>query len=212
MKKVAIFWPGDYRARPNEWARPHAVEATRQLQMALKRLGREPYLVEDFLTKPGQSIRKLGPIDHPMVGMFVHWAYAPHTCDGVAGKDNPLLLASNFSGTWPGLVALLNTGASLTSINRPYSRVWTDAADWARDEQFMARLDEWCSTGRIAYPADELHLSAAVSPEAGRLADAVAAEIRTRRVLALMLGDTSMGMINGYFGPRLLAKYGFAEH
>jgi L-fucose isomerase-like protein len=27
-----------------------------------------------------------------------------------------------------------------------------------------------------------------------------------------MLGDTSMGMINGYFGPRLLAKYGFAEH
>ena len=29
-------------------------------------------------------------------------------------------------------------------------------------------------------------------------------EIRRQRVLALMLGDTSMGMINGYFGPRLL--------
>ena len=27
-----------------------------------------------------------------------------------------------------------------------------------------------------------------------------------------MLGDTSMGMINGYFGPRLLHRYGFAEH
>jgi L-fucose isomerase-like protein len=27
-----------------------------------------------------------------------------------------------------------------------------------------------------------------------------------------MLGDTSMGMINGYFGPRLLAPYGFSEH
>jgi L-fucose isomerase-like protein len=27
-----------------------------------------------------------------------------------------------------------------------------------------------------------------------------------------MLGDTSMGMINGYFGPRLLNKYGFTEH
>ena len=40
-----------------------------------------------------------------MVGVFVHWTYAPHTVDGVVGKDNPLLLASNFSGTWPGLVA-----------------------------------------------------------------------------------------------------------
>jgi L-fucose isomerase-like protein len=27
-----------------------------------------------------------------------------------------------------------------------------------------------------------------------------------------MLGDTSMGMINGYFGPRLLTKHGFTEH
>ncbi len=27
-----------------------------------------------------------------------------------------------------------------------------------------------------------------------------------------MLGDTSMGMINGYFGPRLLNQHGFTEH
>ena len=28
----------------------------------------------------------------------------------------------------------------------------------------------------------------------------------------MMLGDTSMGMINGYFGPRLLNPHGFTEH
>src|SRR5262249_10414310 len=136
----------------------------------------------------------------------------PHTCDGVAGKDSPLLLASNFSGTWPGLVALLNTSACLESINRPHSRIWTDAPDWTRDEAFMERLDEWCSTGRVRYPEDELHEAAAVAPEAVARAEKVAAEVRRRRVLALMLGDTSMGMINGYFGPRLLARHGFAEH
>ena len=27
-----------------------------------------------------------------------------------------------------------------------------------------------------------------------------------------MLGDTSMGMINGYFGPQRLAQVGFSEH
>jgi L-fucose isomerase-like protein len=212
MKKVGIFWPGDYRPRPNEWALPQAEEATGQLERALRKLGREPYRVPGYLTRPHESIQKLGPIDDPLVGVFVHWAYGPHTCDGVAGKDSPLLLASNFSGTWPGLVALLNTSACLESIQRKHSRIWTSAPDWSADAGFMARLDEWCSTGQVRYPTHELHAGGPVSPPAQELAEKVVSEIRARRVLALMLGDTSMGMINGYFGPRLLAKLGFAEH
>jgi L-fucose isomerase-like protein len=211
-KKVAVFWPGDYRATPNEWARPQAEETTRQLTTALRKLGREPYVVDGFLTRPDQAIRQLGPIDDPMVGVFVHWAYAPHTVDGVVGKDNPLLLASNFSGTWPGLVALLNTGASLESVGRTASRAWTDAPDWTLDAGFMSRLDEWCSTGKIAWDASEIRQPGPVNPQAQALADHVVAGIRQKRILALMLGDTSMGMINGYFGPRVLYRLGFAEH
>src|SRR3989304_4700756 len=136
-KRVAIFWPGDYRAKPNEWALPQATETTRQLSAALKKLGRTPVVVKGFLTKPDEAISKLGPIEDPMIGVFVHWTYGPHTCDGVVGKDNPLLLASNFSGTWPGLVALLNTGACLASLGRRFSRIWTDAPDWAKDKTVM---------------------------------------------------------------------------
>src|SRR5207248_8659455 len=163
---------------PNEWARPQAAEATEQLQAALRKLGRTPSVVGGFLTRPDEAISKLGPIDDPMIGVFVHWAYAPHTCDGVAGKDNPLLLASNFSGRWPGLVALLNTAASLESINRRASRIWTDAPDWTKDERFLERLDEWCSTGRIRYAEDELHFGAPVTPTAQALAEKVVAGIR----------------------------------
>jgi L-fucose isomerase-like protein len=211
-KKVAVFWPGDYRAKPNEWALPQAKETTRQLVAALTKLGRAPYLVEGFLTRPDQAISKLGPVDDPMVGVFVHWAYAPHTVDGVVGKDNPLLMASNFSGTWPGLVALLNTGASLESVGREASRAWTDAPDWTLDARFMERLDEWCSTGKIAYDTAELRQPGPVAPEAQAVASEVLDQIRRKRILALMLGDTSMGMINGYFGPRLLYPIGFSEH
>src|SRR4051812_30717970 len=211
-KKVAVFWPGDYRAKPNEWALPQARETTEQLVSALKKLGRSPYVIDGFVTRPDEAIARLGPVDDPMVGVFVHWAYAPHTVDGVVGKDNPLLLASNFSGTWPGLVALLNTAASLESVGRAASRVWTDAPDWTADDRFMERLDEWCTTGRIAYDASELRGAGAVSTAALRTAEGVREGIRRRRVLALMLGDTSMGMINGYFGPRVLAKIGFSEH
>ena len=211
-KKVAIFWPGDYRAKPNEWALTQSRETTAQLVAALRKLGRSPYVIEGYLTRPDQAIAKLGPIDDPMIGVFVHWTYAPHTVDGVVGKDNPLLMASNFSGTWPGLVALLNTGASLESVGRSASRVWTDAPDWTADSQFMERLDEWCTSGQIRYPTGELHGAAPATPESIKLAGQVLDEIRKRRILALMLGDTSMGMINGYFGPRLLYPIGFSEH
>lgn len=211
-QKVAVFWPGDYRAKPNEWAQEQSRETTRQLVAALKKLGRDPYVIEGYLTRPGESISQLGPIDDPMVGVFVHWTYAPHTVDGVVGKDNPLLLASNFSGTWPGLVALLNTAASLESVGRPASRVWTDAPDWTSDAQFMDRLDEWCRTGRIGHETHEIHEPGPVPAEAQAVADRVLDQVRRKRILALMLGDTSMGMINGYFGPRLLYPIGFSEH
>lgn len=211
-RKVYIFWPGDYRQQPNEWAIPQSRETTAQLVAALQKLGRNPQVIDGYLSRPDQAISKLGPIDDPLIGVFVHWTYAPHTVDGVVGKDSPLLLASNFSGTWPGLVALLNTGASLESVGRHASRIWTDAPDWTADGTFLDRLDAWCSTGQIQYDTSELHSTAPVKREGVQLAERLAAAIRRRRILALMLGDTSMGMINGYFGPRLLYPIGFSEH
>jgi L-fucose isomerase-like protein len=211
-ERIALFWPGDGRDKPNELALPSISEATRQMEAALKKLGRTSYRVEGFLTKPHQAIEKLGPIRDPMIGICVHWFYGPHTTEGVVGKDNPLLLASNFSGQWPGLVGLLNTGACLESLGRKFSRVWTDAPDWTADDTFMARLEEWCTTGAIAYGEEDVAYDATVSPQAEALASRVATQLRDRRALILMLGDTSMGMINGYFGPRLLNRHGFTEH
>jgi L-fucose isomerase-like protein len=109
-------------------------------------------------------------------------------------------------------VGLLNTGACLESVGREFSRVWTDAEDWTSDDEFMDRLSEWCSSGKVGYSERGLFYHAPVSQPAARLATEVAREIRARRILILMLGDTSMGMINGYFGPRLLNPYGFTEH
>jgi len=210
--KIAIFWPGDYRKTPNELALPAIREATAQLEKALKKLDYPCYRVNGYLTHPHEAIEKLGPINDPMIGVCVHWFYGPHTTDGVVGKDNPLLLASNFSGQWPGLVGLLNTGACLESLGRKFSRIWTHAENWTMDEKFMARLDEWCSTGRIVYAEDEIAYDLLIPHEASQIANSVIEEISRHRVLALMLGDTSMGMINGYFGPRLLNPVGFSEH
>jgi L-fucose isomerase-like protein len=217
-QKIALFWPGDARAKPNELALPNMREATDQLERALKKLGKAPYVIEGFLSKPHESIEKLGPVQDPMIGVCVHWFYGPHTTDGVVGKDNPLLLASNFSGRWPGLVGLLNTGACLEMLNRPFSRLWTEAPDFTTDDAFMSRLETWCDKGSIAYEEKGIRVLGAtdpgptITPAAAAIAARVEAGIRARKVLLLMLGDTSMGMINGYFGPRLLHQHGFTEH
>ena len=69
-KNIAIFWPGDYRAKPNELALGNSRETTERLIAALKKLGRNPYVVDGYLTRPDESISKLGPIDDPMIGGF----------------------------------------------------------------------------------------------------------------------------------------------
>jgi L-fucose isomerase-like protein len=211
-QKIALFWPGDARPIPNELALPNVEEATVQLERALRKLGRTPYRIPGFLSKPHQAIESLGPVTDPMIAVCVHWCYGPHTTDGVVGKDNPLLLASNFSGQWPGLVGLLNTSACLESLGRHHSRIWTDAADFTADVQFLAHLEAWCEHGSIRYPDADVHFDVPVSSDAAALARRVADGFRARRALLLMLGDTSMGMINGYFGPRLLNRHGFTEH
>jgi hypothetical protein len=72
-RQVFLFWPGDGRKVPNDLARPSMEKATRQLEQALRKLGREPRLIEGFISKPHESIEQLGPINEPMIAVCVHW-------------------------------------------------------------------------------------------------------------------------------------------
>jgi len=209
---INIFWPGDYREMPNRTALPMLEEATAQLERSLDRIGRKHRRVDGFLTKPHEAIEKLGPVEGPMIGLYTHWVYGPHTVEGVVGRDNPLLMLSNFSPKWPGLVGLLNTVACLAAEGRKTSRLWTDAEDWGQDKAFLERLEEWCERGVLNYDEASIRPAPQASAAAASIAADVHAEMKRRRPIALMLGDTSMGMTNGYFGSRLLHRLGFAEH
>lgn len=209
---VHLFWPGDYRPTPNDLAMPMIEASTVQMEKALDHLGVKHKRIGSLLTKPNESIEKLSNIDGPLIGIYAHWVYGPHTVDGVVGKDTPLLLASNFDGTWPGLVGLLNTAACLEMVDRKASRIWTDAKDWTLDQAFMKNLALWLKNGKIDYDESSLTYQGTLTSSAEKHVTNVLTEFSNKRPLALMLGDTSMGMINGYFGPRLLSKVGFSEH
>ena len=217
-RKVAVYWPGDQRLAPNQSALQGVLAATAEMMEALQKVGCAPYLVaanddpmQTFIAKPADSIRHLTPIQDPTVAICTHWFYGTHTCDGMAGKENPLLLASNWSGAAPGLVGLLNTGGCLESLGRKHSRIWTSQPKFVEDDLFMARLEQWVFSGQINYRTDELAYSTPISERANNIGREIARRIRLEPILMAMLGDTSMGMINGYFGPRLLSPLGFRE-
>ena len=209
---IHIFRPGDQRELPNKNALPLLEAASSQLKSALDKLGRKYVEIDEFLDRPHKSIEHLSHIDEPMIGLYTHWVYGPHTVDGVIGRDNPLLMMSNFDGTFPGLVGLLNTGACLAMEGREHSRAWTDAEDWTEDEEFIRQLETWCETGKIEHSTAGIRKAPDASPEAAKRAAEVREEMRKRRPMIMMLGDTSMGMTNGYFGSRILHDLGFAEH
>jgi len=52
------------------------------------------------------------------------WQYSHHVLVGLIDHQAPILTLANWSGTWPGLVALLNTGACLETVRVNKLKEW----------------------------------------------------------------------------------------
>ncbi len=211
MKKFAIYWPGEYVNRPNELALPQIKKATENMQKSLNKIGMNSYIVSsDVLDRSYKARDFLSHISDPLIGIHTHWVWSTNSIYGVALRENPLLLSSNFSPTWPGLVGLLNTSAGLTYMGKKHSRIWTSAKDWTNDDLFMSELETWCHTGAIPRASHEVnHME--TPDKIGQKIQNLIDEIKQKPIIMAMLGDTSQGMINSYFGPKLLYKHGFIE-
>ena len=185
-KRVALFWPADAREIPNEMAQPSIEETTRSSSARCKSSAAQPYLVEGFLSKPHEAIEKLGPIDDPMVGVCVHWFYAPaHHATASSARTTRCCSPATSRARWPGLVGLLNTGASLESVEPPVlarldRRARLDADADVHGAARRVVLDAAASR----YDEGEIALPRARSPPTRvALAREVADEIRQRRML-----------------------------
>ena len=49
------------------------------------------------------------------------WQYSHHVLHGLISHRGPILTVANWSGTWPGLVGMLNLNGSLTKAGVKYS-------------------------------------------------------------------------------------------
>ncbi len=145
--------------------------------------------------------------DAPLVVAEAVWQYSHHLLPGLLRHRGPILILANWSGTWPGLVGALNLRGSLTKAGREYALLWGE--DFA-DEGFLAKLKQWCETGRIEH--DESHVKAvAVNdiPQAEReLGEALAAELQNKHAIMGVFDEGCMGMFNAIIPDHLLHPTG----
>ena len=147
--------------------------------------------------------------DAPVIVLLTAWQYSHHLAPSLVHHRGPILLLANFEGTWPGLVGMLCLAGTLTSLGKPYARLWSANFD---DAYFYRGLEQWLKTGSIAHDTSYLHAVAADHPvlgaPTGRLGVDVGRYVLRNKEIVGLFDTFCMGMINGVFPQKALADIG----
>jgi hypothetical protein len=145
----------------------------------------------------------------PVIVLLTAWQYSHHLAPSLVKHRGPVLLLANFDGTWPGLVGMLCLAGTLTSLGKPYARLWSEHFD---DPAFFQGLDAWLKTGRIEWDTRYLHPVDAAHPVLrgadGRLGVQVGEFILRRKEIIGLFDAFCMGMMNGVFPQKALVDIG----
>jgi hypothetical protein len=135
------------------------------------------------------------------------WQYSHHLLHGLISHRGPILNVANWSGTWPGLVGMLNLNGSLTKAGVKYSTLWSENFD---DALFLGGLESWLKTGVAKHKISHVKplAKASVPPKAQSVAKKVAADLRVKKSIMGVFDEGCMGMYNAIIPDELLFPTG----
>src|ERR1700688_2540228 len=155
MNTVYLVANGDLRLSANQKCEPAKAAMEKALVGAIEREGFNVKRAHSFDETKGHGFidsQKMGlqvfrsiPQDAPVVVAEAVWQYSQHLLGGLISHKGPILTVANWSGTWPGLVGMLNLNGSLTKAGVKYSTIWSE--DFT-DEFFLTGLANRLKTGR----------------------------------------------------------------
>ena len=215
--EVLLIANGDLRLSANQkcWAAQQEME--QQLAEAVEAAGYKvrrahPYKKNEkhgFIASQREGLdvfRRIDP-DAPLIVAEAVWQYSHHVLPGLISHRGPILTVANWSGTWPGLVGMLNLNGSLTKAGVKYSTLWGE--DFS-DEKFTKRLTQWLSRGRILHRATHAKPWRFVAPPAAeaKLGAALAAQLQQQKAIMGVFDEGCMGMFNAIIPDHLLNPTG----
>src|SRR5215831_6598087 len=192
MNTVYLVANGDLRLSANQKCEPAQAAMEKALIAAIQR--------EDFTVTRGHPFdetkghgfidsQKMGlrvfrsiPKEAPLVVAEAVWQYSQHLLGGLISHRGPILTVANWSGTWPGLVGLLNLNGSLTKAGVKYSTLWSE--DF-RDKFFTRKLQSWLDRGKVKHDLSHVakYRDVEVPGPSRRLGEKVARRLRDEKAI-----------------------------
>ena len=215
--QVLLVASGDLRTSANQKCWPAQQEMEQKLSQAVADAGCELVRAHPFKESEGhgfigsqkEGMRVFSQID-PTAKLIVAeaaWQYSHHILHGLISHKGPILTVANWSGTWPGLVGLLNLNGSLTKAGVKYSTLWSE--DFT-DEWFLAHLKKWLRLGTVKHPTEHVQpLTDVRVPAAMRkVGNALAAQLHREKAILGVFDEGCMGMYNAIIPDELLHPTG----
>jgi L-fucose isomerase-like protein len=216
-KHVYLVSSGDLRLSANQKCWPQQAKMEAILGKALKAEGWKVVRAHPLdkqknhgfidSQKMGMDVfRKLDP-DAPLIVAECVWQYSHHVLAGLTTHRGPILTVANWSGTWPGLVGMLNLNGSLTKAGVCYSSLWSE--DF-KDDFFRNGLRQWLQEGVVTH--DQSHVKdlrllklPLADEQFGRHA---ARRFRQQKAIMGVFDEGCMGMFNAIIPDELLHATG----
>ena len=216
-KHVYLVASGDLRLSANQKCWPAQKEMEDALSRAVEAEGYQvvrahPYSEtagHGFIASQREGMRVFSQLDPkaPLIVAEAVWQYSHHVLSGLMTHRGPILTVANWSGTWPGLVGMLNLNGSLTKAGVEYSTLWSE--DFT-DEYFRSRLHDWLRKGRCTHktrhviPLKKVRLGS----KERRLGKELAKELQANKAILGVFDEGCMGMFNAIIPDRLLNETG----
>jgi len=216
-REVLLVASGDLRLAANQncWAKQKEMEDA--LSDAVADAGYEivrahsfkPDEKHGFISSQKEGMEVFSQID-PKAKLIVAeavWQYSHHVLAGLLSHEGPILTVANWSGTWPGLVGMLNLNGSLTKAGKKYSTLWSE--DFT-DRPFKRNLERWLEKGSVRHatkhvvPLKKVKIPGAES----RLGEALAEQLRREKAIMGIFDEGCMGMYNAIIQDELLNPMG----
>jgi len=217
MDTIYLIANGDLRLAANQNCEAAQAAMEKQLVAAVEREGAkikrahpfDPVKRHSFIDsqKYGMEVFRSIPPQAPLIVAEAVWQYSHHVLPGLYSHHGPILTVANWSGTWPGLVGLLNLNASMAKAGIKYSSLWSQ--DFT-DDFFIEGLGTWLTRGRVSH--DTSHIRPYIESEApaGSAQTGVkfAQDFKQSQYIMGVFDEGCMGMYNAIIPDELLNQVG----
>jgi hypothetical protein len=216
-KQVLLIANGDLRLSANQKCWPQQAKMEDALRAAVEREGYQlfrahPYKEDQkhgFIGSQKEGMEVFRGIDPkaPLIVAESVWQYSHHVLHGLFTHQGPILTVANWSGTWPGLVGMLNLNGSLTKAGVAYSTIWSE--DFT-DDYFQKHLRQWLTKGVAKHKTPHVVRlrDVKVGGRERKLGEALAQQLQAEKAIMGVFDEGCMGMFNAIIPDALLNPTG----